>query len=144
MSPICPLSDGFVCQITGFPPVWCLTIHLLYVQAASDCSLPTTEGNYREHLEQCDELSSVIQRTEKHHGLRRLLTFRPVPLGIQTSKLFLNPNAAPLCQLYASLLKDSAELFLSSRCCHCFIMSHRNFFPCCPICSSDPNKSENR
>lgn len=30
---------------------------------------------------------------------------------------FLNPNAAPLCQLYARLLKDSAEL-LSSWCCH--------------------------
>lgn len=50
-----------VCESTGFPPVWCLTIHLLYVQAASDCSLPATEGNHLhlEHLVWRDDLTSM-------------------------------------------------------------------------------------
>lgn len=53
------LSDGFVCQITGFPLGWCVTIHLFYVQAASDCTLPATEGNYLEYLEQWDDPTLV-------------------------------------------------------------------------------------
>lgn len=128
-SPLSPLSDGFVCQTTGLPPLWCLTIHLLYVQAASDCSLPATEGD---HLEQWDDLTSVetnvclsvlINETRSLWSClkNREITWLTLPTEVVYSQMnttwnsdqqtFLNPNAAPLCQLYASLLKDSAESF---------------------------------
>lgn len=127
MFTLSPLSDGSVYQTTGSPPIWCLTIHLLHVQAASDCSLPATEGNHSEHLEHWHYLTPVKTNVCLSSSMKpgrtavREITWLICLSEVVYSQMnttwnsdqqtFLNPVAAPLCELYASQLTDSAELF---------------------------------
>ena len=120
-------------ETPGFSPVWCLSIHLLYMQAASYFTLPTTEGKHLVHLEQWDDKClSLFPMKPAHAAVVEEITWLTSPsLKMNTTwnsdqQTFLNPNTAPLCQLYASLLQDFAELLSIWR-CHCFITSHSDF-----------------
>lgn len=116
---MCKLLLTALCQRPRGKTIWSKATTWLQRKQASVCpSLLINETG-----------SAVVQRMDEHHSwlpLLKLFTLRWIPLEIQTRQTFLNPNAAPLCQLYASLLKDSAEL-LSGWGCHCFVRSRRHF-----------------
>lgn len=134
--PLSSLLDGNVCQTTGLSQVWCFTIHLL------KCKLFLT-GLCQQQREtiwciwskkmtwlKTKQLSVSLPSSMKpgHTAVVEEITRLTSPTEVIYSQMnstwnwdqqtFLNPNAAPLCQHYASLLNVFAEL-LSIWCCDC-------------------------